>query len=84
MDVTIVTEQGTHLLITCGGRFAVIERRNNRLYNCHHGKREGISLEDLSTASKILDERDWTDQAIAQMTFDEVVARGTQLAERML
>jgi len=46
MDVTIVTEQGTHLLITCGGRFAVIERRNNRLYNCYHGKREGISLED--------------------------------------
>jgi hypothetical protein len=84
MDVTIVTEQGTHLLITCGGRFAVIERRNNRLYNCHDGKREGISLEDLSTVSKILDERDWTDQATAQMTFDEVVARGTQLAERML
>ena len=84
MDVTIVAEQGTHLLIGCNGRFAVVERRRNRLYNCHDGKREGIPLEGLSAVSKILDERDWTDQATAQATFDEVITRGTQLAERML
>ena len=84
MDITIVAEQGTHLLIGCNGRFAVVERRSNHLYSCHDGKREGIPLEDLSAVSKILDERDWTDQATAQATFDEVTARGTQLAERML
>ena len=53
MNVTIITEQGTHLLITCDDRFAVIERRNDRLYNCHDGKREGIPLEDLTAISKI-------------------------------
>jgi hypothetical protein len=84
MDVTINSEEGTHLLIACGDRFAVIERRNNRLYNCHDGKRDGIPLDNLPAIWKILDERDWTDKATAQAAFNEVVARWTQLAQRML
>jgi hypothetical protein len=84
MDVTIIAEQGTHLLIGRGDRFAIIERRNNRLYNCHGGKRDGILLEDIPAVSTILDERDWTDRATAQAAFNEVVSRGTQLAQRML
>jgi hypothetical protein len=72
------------LLIGRGDRFAIIERRNNRLYNCHGGKRDGIPLEDISAVSTILDERDWTDRATAQAAFNEVVSRGTQLAQRML
>jgi hypothetical protein len=84
MDVTIIAEQGTHLLIGRGDRFAIMERRNNRLYNCHGGKRDGIPLEDISAVSTILDERDWTDRATAQAAFNEVVSRGTQLAQRML
>ena len=83
MDVTIITEQGTHLLIARGDRCAVIERRNNRLYNCHDGKRDGIPLDDLAAISKILEESDWTDRATAQATFQEVVARWTELAQRM-
>jgi len=84
MDVTIIADQGTHLLIGRGGRFAIVERRNNRLYNCHGGKRDGIPLEDLHAVSAILDESDWTDKATAQAAFDEVISRGTQLAQRML
>jgi hypothetical protein len=83
MNVTIITEQGTHLLIACGERFAVIERRNNRLYNCHDGKRDSISLDDLRAISKILDESDWTDRPTAQAMFHEVVARGTELAQHL-
>jgi hypothetical protein len=83
MDVTIITEQGTHLLIARGDRFAVIERRNNCLYNCHDGRRDGIPLDDLPGISKILDENDWTDIATAQATFHEVVARGSTLAQRL-
>ena len=83
MDVTIITEQGTHLLIARTDRFAVIERRNNRLYNCHDGRRDGIPLDDLPGISKILDESDWTDRATAQATFHEVVAHGTELAQRL-
>ena len=83
MNVIIVEEQGTHLLIGRGDRFAVVERRNNRLYNCHGGKRGSIPLADLSSITKILDQRDWIDQATAQATFDEVRTRWTELSQHM-
>ncbi len=84
MDVTIVADEGTHLLVTQGDQFAIVERRNNHLYNCHDGKRAGIPLNDLPALAKILDERDWTDKVTAQAAFNEVVACGTQIAEHML
>ncbi len=84
MDVTIVADEGTHLLITQGGKFAIVERRNNHLYNCHDGKRVGIPLSDLSAIAQILDEGDWIDKIAAQAAFNEVIARETLLAERML
>lgn len=40
MNTTIIEERGSHLLIARGDRFAVIERRNHHLYNCHGGKRD--------------------------------------------
>ena len=84
MNVTIVADQETHLLITDGSRYAVIERRSGHLYNCHDGGREAIPADRLSDIGKIVDESDWTDKEIAQTTFDEIVARGNQLAQRML
>jgi hypothetical protein len=84
MDVTIVADEGTHLLIAQDGKFAIVERRNNHLYNCHDGKRVGIPLSDLSAIAQILDEGDWIDKVAAQAAFNEVIARETQLAERML
>jgi hypothetical protein len=83
LNVIIVEEQGTHLLIGHGDRFAVVERRNNRLYNCHDGKRDSIPLADLSLITKILDQRDWADQATAQATFDKVRTRWTELSQHM-
>ena len=35
MPMTVVADQGTHLLTTDGTRYAVIERRSNSFYNCH-------------------------------------------------
>ncbi len=84
MDVIIVAEHGTHLLIGQGDRFAVVERRNNKLYSCHDGKRDGIPLDDLPNVASILTRSDWTNRATAQAKFDEVIARGTDLAQRML
>jgi hypothetical protein len=84
MDVTIVADEGTHLLIAQDSKFAIVERRNNHLYNCHDGKRVGIPLSDLSAIAQILDESDWIDKVAAQAAFNEVIARETQLAERML
>ena len=83
MNATIVEEKGTHLLIRRGDRFAIIERRNNRLYNCHGGKRDGIAADDLSVLAEIVDEADWVDEAVARRAFNEAGSRGTDLAERM-
>jgi hypothetical protein len=83
MNVIIIGEEGTHLLIGRGDRFAVVERRNNRVYNCHGGQWDSIPLADLSTVTKILDQRDWTDQATAQATFDQVRTRWTELSQHM-
>ena len=83
MNETIVETKGTHLLIARGDRFVVVERRNNRLYNCHGGKREGISADNLAAIGEIVDEADWVDEAAARRAFKEAVSRGTDLAERM-
>jgi hypothetical protein len=83
MNATIVEEKGTHLLIRHGDRFAIIERRNNRLYNCHGGKRDGIAADNLSALAEIVDEADWVDEAVAKRAFNEAGSRGTDLAERM-
>ena len=83
MNATVVEEKGTHLLIARGGRFAIIERRNNRLYNCHGGERDGVAADDLSAVAEIVDEDDWVDEAAARKAFKEASSRGTELAERM-
>ncbi|MDQ2736599.1 MAG: hypothetical protein M3Y55_16780 [Pseudomonadota bacterium] len=83
MNVTVVEERGSHLLIVQGDRFAVVERRNNRLYNCHGGKRDGIAADDFSAVAEIVDETDWVDEAAARSALDEAFSRGTELAKGM-
>jgi hypothetical protein len=83
MTVTVVAEQGSHLLIADGERYAVVERREDHLYNCHDRARAGIPAKDLSAAGRILDDSDWSDRETAQATFDAVATRGSDLAQRM-
>jgi hypothetical protein len=83
MTISIVEDQGTHLLIASGERYAVIERRDNRYYNCHDDKRTGTPANDIRAVSQILDSNDWTGKEAARKTFEAVVERGTQLARRM-
>jgi hypothetical protein len=84
MNVTIVADEGTHLLVACDQRYAVIERRNNRLYNCHGDKRDGIPATDMSAIGQILNDNDWISKEAAQTMFDDIVERGKGLAQRML
>jgi hypothetical protein len=78
MTVIVVAEQGSHLLITDGERYAVVERRED-----YHKARDGIPAKDLSAARRILDNSDWNDRETAQATFDAVVTRGSDLAQRI-
>lgn len=82
MDVTVVADEGSHLLIAQGDLYAVIERRAGHYYNCHDDKRGAAA--DLSAVGDVLDDSDWTDQATARATFDDVIERGKELAQRML
>ena len=81
MDVKIIADQDTHLIVGQGNRFAIIERRNNRLYNCHAGKREGISLDRINEIGSLLDASDWTDEATARANFADIVSRGSQYSQ---
>lgn len=83
METIIADERGTHLLIARGSQFAIVERRNNRLYNCHGGHRDGIAADNLSAIGEILDDADWLDEAAARQAFSEVASRGTELAQHM-
>jgi hypothetical protein len=84
MSVTIVAQRGSHLLIANHEHYAVIERRQDRYYNCHDAARAGIPASALSEIGTILDPGDWTDRDTAQATFDAITQRGTDLAQRML
>ncbi len=82
-NATVIDATGTHLLIARGDRFAVVERRHDRLYNCHGGKRDGIAAADLSAIAEILDDTDWVDEVAARQAFNEADSRGNELAEHM-
>jgi hypothetical protein len=82
MDVTIVADEGSHVLIAHGDRYAVVERRAGHFYNCHDEKRGAAA--DLSAIGDVLDDSDWTDEGAAQATFNDVIDRGKELAQRML
>ncbi len=84
MTVTIIADRGSHLLVSQGERCAIIERRADRLYSCHDGKRDGIPLARIDDIGTILRDEDWIDKASARSAFDEIVERGTHLSETML
>lgn len=83
MKISIIEDQGTHLLIESGQRYAVVERRNNRFYTCSDGNRASAPANDISAVGAILESSDWTGKEAARETFEKVVERGTHLAQRM-
>ena len=83
MKAMIAEDRGNYLLLARGELFAVVERRNGRLYNCHDEDREGIEARELARVSQIVDEQDWVDETTARAALIEAVARWTELVERM-
>ncbi|HZS81299.1 MAG TPA: hypothetical protein VFA50_00390 [Stellaceae bacterium] len=77
----IVAESGSLLMVRHGARFAVIERRNGRLYGLGKDRRDGFP----ATADGILAAAGtgWSDEATARARFDDAVARGEALAQRL-
>ncbi|MBV8092731.1 MAG: hypothetical protein JO110_05785 [Acetobacteraceae bacterium] len=80
--VTIAMERENYLLLARGGRFAVAERRNDRIYNLHGGSRDGINS-SLADAAQIFDEKDWVDELTARAALNDALAAWMHLSECM-
>ena len=75
----IVEEHGSFLLIRAGSRFAVVERRDGRVYPMMPGERESepITAEGIA---KVIAEEGWLPEPEARQLFKELSTRGDRLA----
>ena len=75
----IVEEHGSFLLIRAGSHFAVVERRDGRIYPMMPGGREGkpISAEGVANVTA---EQGWLPEPEARQLFKELSERGDDLA----
>jgi hypothetical protein len=80
-NVSVVDRHGSHRLVACDRRFAVVESRNGRIYCLGGGDRPGFA----ETAEGIMAAvgGGWTDEAEARRLFDEITQRGEALAQRL-
>jgi hypothetical protein len=80
--IRIVEQRGSHILAMRDGAFAVVERRDGRLYAAGGGDRPGLpDSEDGIEAA--IGESGWSDERTARATFDAVTERGDALARRL-
>jgi hypothetical protein len=81
-DIRVVDSRGSHLLIACAGRFAVVERRNGRLYGTGDGDRRAHPDTPAGMAAAA-DETGWMDEARARHSLAAIAERGDELARKI-
>ena len=81
-DVRVVDSRGSHLLIERNGRFAVVERRNGRLYATSDGDRRAHPDTPAGMAAAA-DETGWTDEGRARQSLAAIAERGDELARKI-
>jgi hypothetical protein len=81
-DIRVVEIRGSHLLIAREGRFAVVERRNGRLYGTGGGDRRAHPETPTGMAAAG-DETGWTDEAGARQSLAAIAERGDELARKI-
>jgi hypothetical protein len=81
-QIRIVEHEGSHLLVRRGDSFAILERRNGRLYDVRGEDRTGHpdSPEGIVAA---VGPDGWGEEAATRAAFAEAVARGKELASRI-
>ena len=80
-ELRVVEQRAPYLLIALDGRFAVVERRNGKLYNLHCGHRAPALMSDAG--ARFIVGKDWCDERTARRLFDEVATRYADLAEHL-
>jgi hypothetical protein len=80
--IRIVEEREGYLLLARGERFAVVERRNGKLYRLECGHRDSEPISDLGMMHAVGD-HGWCDEITARRLLNEILVRYHDLAERM-
>lgn len=79
----IIEERGSFLLVRAGSRFAILERRNGRIYPMTPGEREGVPMTPVGIAMLLVEEEDWLPEREARRMFNELSERGERLAQSL-
>ena len=79
--ITIVEEHGSFLLVRGTSGFAVMERRNGRIYPMAPGEREGVDI--TAEAAALLAAEGCLSESEARRLFRELSERGDQLAQTL-
>jgi hypothetical protein len=80
--VEIVEEHGSFLLVRAASGFAVVERRNGRIYPISPGKREGVPMTGEAMARLVFDQG-CLPESEARRLFDELCERGERFAQSL-
>jgi hypothetical protein len=80
LAVHIVAERSPYLLLERDRRYAVVERRNSRLYALG-GVRSSAPMTDAGADAVV--GNGWSDEVRARRLFDDLANRYAELAERM-
>lgn len=79
--IRIVEERAPYLLIAHETRFAVVERRNGKLYGLQCGRRAPAAMTDAGALAVVGE--NWCDEESARRLFSGVVTRYAELAEHL-
>jgi hypothetical protein len=79
-QISIIAQQGSHLLVQRRGRLAIIERRDGMVYAVDDEEREGFPDTPEGVAQAI--GNNWGDSESVRARFEEVTERGEALAEK--
>ena len=80
--VDIIEQRGSFLLIRGAAGFAVVERRNGRIYPMTPGEREGVGM-TADAVSALLAQKGCLPESKARRLFNELSKRGDRLARTL-
>ena len=80
--VEIVEEHGSFLLVRTASGFAVIERRNGRIYPISPSERDGVPMTGEAIAMLLADQGHLPEDE-ARRLFDELCERGERFAQSL-
>lgn len=85
--VQTVSEHGSLRLVEREGRYAVVEARDGTLYGLHGEEGERPSAPDRPNAAEAIEAvvapGDWSTEDDARRRFEELAARGDELARKI-